>query len=138
MIGNNRTKNQLVGQMGIVKNATGLGGWHRVVSTIIYNTSGGTSARLATLQLGPHQYSKLRNALLQVLDGGGEEVRLQRNALTVISRPKGDETVRDWPHTMCLKAAFSVTSMSVRVCDAALSATRDPETSHCLLAMGCC
>ena len=36
MIGNNRTKNQLVGQMGIVKNATGLGGWHRVVSTILF------------------------------------------------------------------------------------------------------
>lgn len=57
VIGNNRTKTQLVGQLGVVKHATGLGGWHRVV-----------------------------------LDVGGEEVRLQRNALSVVSRPKGDET----------------------------------------------
>lgn len=57
VIGNNRTKSQLVGQLGLVRNATGLGGWHRVV-----------------------------------LDIGGEEVRLQRNALSVVSRPKGDES----------------------------------------------
>lgn len=31
VIGNNRTKSQLVGQLGLVKTATGLGGWHRVV-----------------------------------------------------------------------------------------------------------
>lgn len=57
VIGNNRTKIQLVGQLGVVKTATGLGGWHRVV-----------------------------------LDIGGEEVRLQRNALSVVSRPTGDES----------------------------------------------
>lgn len=35
----------------------------------------------------------IASLILQVLDSGGEEVRLQRNALTVVSRPKGDETV---------------------------------------------
>lgn len=57
VVGNNRTKSQLVGQLGLVKTATGLGGWHRVI-----------------------------------LDIGGEEIRLQRNALTVVSRPNGDES----------------------------------------------
>lgn len=33
IIGNNRTKQSLVGKSGVVKKAVGLGGWHWLVST---------------------------------------------------------------------------------------------------------
>ena len=98
VIGNNRTKNQLVGQLGIVKTATGLGGWHRVVKMLLVVPAFQLHATLdlghASLSQCMFVISEIFNALVQVLDIGGEEVRLQRNALMVVSRPKGDETVR--------------------------------------------
>lgn len=57
--GNNRTKSVLVGLQGVVKKATGLGGWHWLV---------------------------LKN---------GVEVKLQRNALSVLEAPSGNEDHRD-------------------------------------------
>ncbi|KAK9811784.1 hypothetical protein WJX72_009914 [[Myrmecia] bisecta] len=54
--GNNRTRRQLIGVKGVVKKATGLGGWHWLV-----------------------------------LDTG-ESVRLQRNALSVLEAPQGNES----------------------------------------------
>ncbi|KAK9785602.1 hypothetical protein WJX73_001232 [Symbiochloris irregularis] len=56
IIGNNRTKQSLVGKSGVVKKAVGLGGWHWLI--------------LET----------------------GEEVRLQRNALSVTAHPTGLES----------------------------------------------
>lgn len=89
--GNNRTKSSLVGKEGVVKRSNGLGGWHLVVRHV-----------WPPLHLGAHRSSvsgvychwpKRFGAAAQVLESG-EEVRLQRNALTVLSVPRGDETVR--------------------------------------------
>ncbi|BDA44944.1 probable histone deacetylase complex subunit SAP30 at C-terminar half [Coccomyxa sp. Obi] len=54
--GNNRTKQELIGQRGKIKKSVGLGGWH---------------------------WLKLHS---------GEEVRLQRNALTVLEPPSNQES----------------------------------------------
>eukprot|EP00873_Tetraselmis_striata_P035351 jgi/Tetstr1/455615/TSEL_042427.t1 len=55
VIGNNRTKPDMVGKRGCIKKSVGLGGWH---------------------------FLRLTN---------GEEVKLQRNALSVVELPTGNE-----------------------------------------------
>ncbi|RVW19384.1 hypothetical protein CK203_117652 [Vitis vinifera] len=78
--GNNRTKSVLVGLQGVVKKAVGLGGWHwldlAVESGLLYDI-----ASLGILE-NFVQFDVLTN---------GIEVKLQRNALSVIEAPTGNE-----------------------------------------------
>ncbi|KAJ6337907.1 hypothetical protein OIU76_007562 [Salix suchowensis] len=69
--GNNRTKSVLVGLQGVVKKAVGLGGWHWL--KMKFRSIG---------LLGLRSFMVLTN---------GIEVKLQRNALSVIEAPTGNE-----------------------------------------------
>ncbi|KAL0312568.1 UNVERIFIED_CONTAM: hypothetical protein Sradi_5656100 [Sesamum radiatum] len=67
--GNNRTKSVLVGLQGVVKKAVGLGGWHWLGSISCISSK------------------VLKN---------GVEVKLQRNALSVLEPPTGNEDDDDY------------------------------------------
>ncbi|KAH9758570.1 SAP30 Sin3 bdg domain-containing protein [Citrus sinensis] len=78
--GNNRTKSVLVGLQGVVKKAVGLGGWHWL-----------------SFLLGRDIFDLFHVVNTCLSDSGpnvltnGIEVKLQRNALSVIEAPTGNE-----------------------------------------------
>ncbi|RWW75220.1 hypothetical protein BHE74_00016763 [Ensete ventricosum] len=74
--GNNRTKSVLVGLQGVVKKAVGLGGWHWLVILLSCATLNGMTC------FAYYFVCVLTN---------GIEVKLQRNALSVIEAPTGHE-----------------------------------------------
>ncbi|WVZ18127.1 hypothetical protein V8G54_005449 [Vigna mungo] len=78
--GNNRTKSVLVGLQGVVKKAVGLGGWHWLW---VFDACLSSSPDLVF-------YGLLYKDQLLVLTNG-IEVKLQRNALSVIEAPTGNE-----------------------------------------------
>nr|GMC50413.1 Histone deacetylase complex subunit SAP30/SAP30-like protein [Ipomoea batatas] len=81
--GNNRTKSVLVGLQGVVKKAVGLGGWHWLIILL---------PKLVNqfYELFLPRSEMLLDALMCVLTNG-IEVKLQRNALSVIEAPTGNE-----------------------------------------------
>ncbi|KAL9434469.1 hypothetical protein AB3S75_029164 [Citrus x aurantiifolia] len=79
--GNNRTKSVLVGLQGVVKKAVGLGGWHWLSRK---------QTQAFTLFLMSNIPSMNDNVLKN-----GVEVKLQRNALSVLEHPTGNEVDED-------------------------------------------
>lgn len=97
--GNNRTKSVLVGLQGVVTKAVGLGGWHWLVK--FYGILVGNGLHywqchvFPTLKSFSECFSQPCSVCVQMLTNG-DEVKLQRNALSVIERPSGhEETVGD-------------------------------------------
>ncbi|KAG6786569.1 hypothetical protein POTOM_008175 [Populus tomentosa] len=112
--GNNRTKSVLVGLQGVVKKAVGLGGWHWLVNVMVWEDemTGYRFVRIKELYVikSLNSYSCLNSnigltslplflafcylpdvyRLTHVLTNG-IEVKLQRNALSVIEAPTGNE-----------------------------------------------
>ncbi|KAG6421870.1 hypothetical protein SASPL_118429 [Salvia splendens] len=78
--GNNRTKSVLVGLQGVFKKAVGLGGWHWLITFAMFC------------------YSKLAYHGRFSLMPNGIEVKLQRNALSVLEPPTGNEE-DDYPES---------------------------------------
>ncbi|KAA3488870.1 Histone deacetylase complex subunit SAP30/SAP30-like protein [Gossypium australe] len=91
--GNNRTKSVLVGLQGVVKKAVGLGGWHWLVIpwnlfSILLEMGGAWSLDFIW-ELEELEFHGLYDAVLVLTNG--IEVKLQRNALSVIEAPTGNE-----------------------------------------------
>ncbi|RRT61917.1 hypothetical protein B296_00005972 [Ensete ventricosum] len=118
--GNNRTKSVLVGLQGVVKKAVGLGGWHwlvillsratlngfstscgkrviffRVRVGLGYNLIGFSRQEKSSVDFVVQWMGYLDNAVHRRVSLGvltnGIEVKLQRNALSVIEAPTGHE-----------------------------------------------
>ncbi|XP_021887075.1 uncharacterized protein LOC110806496 isoform X1 [Carica papaya] len=86
--GNNRTKSVLVGLQGVVKKAVGLGGWHWLGLGFIF------SPRLK-VAVSSHNSSCSQSSMSNQVLKNGVEVKLQRNALSVLEHPTGNEVDED-------------------------------------------
>ncbi|RZC57318.1 hypothetical protein C5167_004615 [Papaver somniferum] len=103
--GNNRTKSVLVGLQGVVKKAVGLGGWHWLSKTAVLlvfcHCFSICSAAMRESHLSnvtkPSSFKRFAIKKPEVLKNG-VEVKLQRNALSVLEHPTGQEVDDDDDH----------------------------------------
>ncbi|PON84548.1 Histone deacetylase complex subunit SAP30/SAP30-like [Trema orientale] len=85
--GNNRTKSVLVGLQGVVKKAVGLGGWHWLARVVNRGKNVVSFVVCAVIRIKIGTCEACNAVVLK----NGVEVKLQRNALSVLEHPTGNE-----------------------------------------------